>query len=183
MRSIALSALMLLLSADRTLAAETSPVAKLDFMRGVWAGPATGVNRDGSRYSVWQTERVGPMLGGDLLVIEGRGYATDGATAFNAFGVISWNAQSQKYEFRSYAQGRSGTFELELTSDGYRWEVPAGPGAVMRFTATVKGAEWHEVGEHIAPGKPPAKTFEMTLKRVGDTDWPLGKPVPATAGR
>ena len=52
----------------------TEAMAKLSFMRGVWAGHATGTNRDGSRYSVTQTERMGPMLGGDIIVIEGRGY-------------------------------------------------------------------------------------------------------------
>jgi hypothetical protein len=27
-------------------------------------------------------------------------------------------------------------------------------------------------------GKDPVKFFEMNLKRVGDTDWPTGTPVP-----
>jgi hypothetical protein len=60
---------------------------------------------------------------------------------------------------RSYAQGFAGTFELKRTDDGYVWETPAGPGAVMRFTATVKGDTWREVGEYIA------------------ADWPLGTPI------
>jgi hypothetical protein len=158
-------------------------MAKLAFMRGVWVGPASGTTPTGERYEVTQTERMGPMLGGDIIVIEGRGYMKDGTTGFNAFAVASWDPRADRYELRSYAQGYAGTFELKLTADGYTWEVPAGPGAVMRFTATVKGDTWREVGEYVAAGKPPVKSFEMNLKRVGDTDWPLGTPIAPAAAR
>ncbi len=152
-------------------------MVKLSFMRGVWAGSAEGTDRAGP-YKVKQVERVGPMLGGDILVIEGRGYRDDGSTGFNAFAVVSYDPRAQKYEMRSYAQGNAGTFELKLTDHGYVWEVPAGPNAIVRFTATIEGDRWREVGEYIASGQPPRQTVEMDLKKVGDTDWPLGNPVP-----
>ena len=153
------------------------PMAKLGFMRGIWRGLAEGTTPDGHHYTVTQTERMGPMLGGDVVVIEGRGYMADGSTGFNAFAVASYNAQTQKYELRSYAQGYAGTFELVLTADGYTWEVPAGPSAVMRFTATVKDNTWREVGAYVAADKPPVPSFEMNLTRIGDTEWPLGTPI------
>jgi hypothetical protein len=152
-------------------------MAKLSFMRGIWTGPASGTGMDGKPYAVTQTERMGPMLGGDVVVIEGRGYNPDGSTGFNAFAVASYDPRAQKYELRSYAQGMAGTFELRLTPTGYTWEIPAGPGAIVRFTATVTATKWREVGEYIAQGKPPVKTFEMNLTKAGDTDWPLGTPV------
>jgi hypothetical protein len=158
-------------------------MAKLGFMRGVWTGPASGTLPTGERYTVTQTERMGPMLGGDIIVLEGRGYRDDGSTGFNALAIVSWDPRAGKYEIRSYAQGRAGTFELKLTADGYTWEVPAGPGAVMRFTATIQGDTWREVGEYIAGDRPPVQTFEMNLRRVGDTDWPLGTPVPPGAAK
>ncbi len=153
------------------------PMAKLGFMRGIWIGPAEGTLPDGSTYKVMQTERMGPMLGGDIIVIEGRGYKEDGSTGFNAFGVVSFNQVTKKYEMRSYAMGYGGTFELTPTENGYVWEIPAGQGAIMRYTATVKDGHWREVGEYIATGKPPAKVFEMNLEHVSDTHWPLGTPV------
>lgn len=155
---------------------------KLSFMRGVWAGPAAGSNPDGSRYEVHQTERMGPMLGGDIIVVEGRGYKKDGTVAFNAFGVVSWSTQTKKYEIRSYAMGMAGTFDFVPTESGYVWTVPAGR-ATMRYTATVSKDQWKEIGEFVAPGKPAVKTFEMNLKKVSDTDWPEGKPVPSSTGR
>ena len=170
-----------------TVSAQPSPdrakaMARLGFMNGVWAGPASGTRPDGKHYEVTQTERMGPMLGGDIIVVEGRGYLADGSTGFNAFAVVSWVPDSGKYELRSYAQGFAGTFELKPTDDGYVWEIPAGP-VTIRYTATVKDGKWREVGERIMPGQAPVQIFEMNLKRVGDTKWPGENPVPPTAGR
>lgn len=186
MRALALASLLVAAcgGSPKTTAAPTviavtptpslvAPMAKLSFMRGVWRGLATGVTAEGKPYQVTQTEHMGPMLGGDIIVIEGRGYEQDGTTGFNAFAVVSWNEQTQQYEMRSYAQGYAGTFQLTPTDTGYVWEIPAGPDAVIRFTATVTADHWREVGEMIVTGQPPVKTFEMNLDRVGDTDWPL----------
>jgi hypothetical protein len=63
------------------------------------------------------------------------------------------------------------------------WSVPAGPNAMIRFTATVKNNTWREIGEYVAEGGTPKQTFEMNLKRIGDTDWPLGTPVSPQLGR
>lgn len=157
-------------------AAQREAMAKLSRMQGVWVGQASGVNPDRSRYSVTQTERIGPMLDGALLVIEGRGYRADGSTGFNAFAVVSYDPEAAKYEIRSYAQGYAGTFELKPTDTGYVWEVPAGPG-VMRFTADITDTTYHEVGDFVMPGMAPMRSFEMTLTRRGDTDWPAANAV------
>jgi hypothetical protein len=153
------------------------PMAKLAYMRGVWIGKATGTSPDGKPYAVTQTERMGPMLGGDIVVIEGRGYNADGSTGFNAFGVVSYDPRTKRYEIRSYAQGNAGTFEMKLTATGYVWEVPAGGSAVVRFTATITGDHWREVGELVTPGKPGVPMFEMNLTKQGATEWPLGTPI------
>jgi len=157
-------------------AAQREAIAKLSRMQGVWVGQASGINPDQSRYSVTQTERIGPMLDGTILVIEGRGYRADGSTGFNAFAVLSYDPEASKYEIRSYAQGYSGAFELKPTDDGYVWEVPAGPG-VMRYTSDITDTTYHEVGDFIMPGMAPMRAFEMTLTRRGDTDWPAANPV------
>jgi hypothetical protein len=146
-------------------------IAKVDFLRGVWVGPASGTNPGGGRYAVTQTERIGPLLNGTVMVIEGRGYNPDGTTGFNAFAVISWDSEADRYELRSYTSGYSGTFPFTLTDDGYVWETPAGPG-VMRYTAEVTETTLHEVGDFVMPGRPPMRAFEMTLTRRGDSDWP-----------
>jgi hypothetical protein len=48
----------------------------------------------------------------------------------------------------------------------------------IRYAATIKNGVWHEVGTHVVRDREPAQFFEMTLKRIGDTDWPAGGAVP-----
>lgn len=157
--------------------AQRAAIDALDFLDGEWRGEAVLFGPGGTRTSLVQTERVGDLLGGWVKVIEGRGYADDGSTAFNAMAVISWDEAAGRYGFRSWSQGRSGDFRFEPGDDGFRWEVPAGPGAVMRYTATVRDGVWHEVGDYVREGAEPVRSLEMTLRRVGDTAWPAGDAV------
>jgi hypothetical protein len=118
------------------------------------------------------------MLGGTIKVIEGHSYNADGTTGFNAFGIVSWNPQAQAYTLHSYALGYAGDFALKAEADGYSWEVPAGPGTVIRYRATIGGGAWREVGYRVAGAGEPVQVFEMNLKRVGDTGWPAAGAVP-----
>ncbi|MCR9270193.1 MAG: hypothetical protein NXH72_09425 [Hyphomonadaceae bacterium] len=148
----------------------------LSFMFGEWVGPASGFSQQGP-FSLTQTERVGPMLDGDVVVIEGRGYADSGDTVFNAFAVVSPTGADGTWEMRSYTQGRAGTFPFEVTEDGYIWSTPAGPNARMVYTASFNGDTWHQIGVYTPSAGPERQTFEMTLTRTGDSDWPAGDPV------
>ena len=160
------------------LAAQKEAMNVFSAMNGVWRGPAWTIIPGGKKLELTQTERAGPMLDGTLKVVEGRGYLPDGTLGFNAFGVIAYDVRSKKYAMRSWAMGQSGEFAITPTADGYVWERPAGPGATIRYTATVKGDTFSEFGELIAEGRPPTRIFEMNLKRVGDTAWPAGDAVP-----
>ena len=154
------------------LSAQAEALRALASMDGVWRGPATATLPDGSNRTFIQTERIGPFLGGSVRVIEGRGYADDGSIRFNAFGIVSYDVAKRSYSIHSYAQGLQGDFAFRPTADGYAWEIPAGPGATIRYTATIKDGELHEVGDRVVSGREPQRIFDMRLKRVGDTDWP-----------
>lgn len=159
------------------IAEQRTALAKFARMDGVWRGPAWTILPSGERHSITQTERVGLFLDGSIRVVEGRGYEPDGRVGFNAFGVISYSSETKAYRFRSYAQGRYGEFAIVPTDDGYVWELPLSS-MTIRYTATIKDGTFTEVGERIVSGKEPVRMFEMTLTRVGDTDWPTGIPVP-----
>lgn len=153
-----------------------TPLAKLD---GIWRGTATMLDPSGKPIrTLTQTERVGAFLDGTVKVIEGRGYDSNGKVTFNAFAIVSFDPAKQAYNFHSYAQGRSGDFMFKPTADGFTWEIPAGP-MTMRYTTTIKGNTWSEIGERIEPGKPPVRFIEMQLQRIGDSDWPSAGAVPA----
>ena len=162
---------------DQQTGSEAEAPHPLAFMFGEWTGKATGASRDGSIYELRQTERVGTMLDGDVVVIEGRGYDANGETAFNAFAIASPTETPGQWQMRSYMGGRSGTFPMLLTDNGFIWTTPAGPDAKMVYTATFIDGVWKEVGEYRKEGQPARPVFSMELTRKGDTDWPAGNPV------
>ncbi len=159
------------------MAAQREAMRKLEFMDGIWRGPAWTILPTGEKHSITQTERIGPFLDGSVKVLEGRGYEAGGKVTFNAFGTISYSPATKSYTLHSYAMGNAGDFELKLTPTGFIWEIPMGP-TTVRYITTVKDGEWLEVGDRIAPGREPVRFFEMKLKRAGKTDWPAAGAVP-----
>jgi len=159
------------------IASQREAMETLAAMDGVWRGSAWTLLPSGEKHEVTQTERIGPMLDGSIKVIEGRGYATDGTVAFNAFGIVSYDPAGKTYTLHSHAMGNSGDFTLTPNADGYVWEIPAGP-MTIRYTALIKGGTWNEVGDRIVPGQDPVRFFEMNLTRVGDSDWPAAGAIP-----
>jgi hypothetical protein len=159
------------------LETQRQAMARLSFMDGVWRGPAWA-QLPGGRRELTQTERVGPFLGGSVRVVEGRGYEADGRIGFNALGVISFDPATAAFSIRTFAQGQAGVYALTLIDGGVVWEIPAGPGMVIRHTAMIGNGRWHEISELIAEGRPPLRVAELDLRRVGDTGWPAGGAVP-----
>ncbi|MEA3040119.1 MAG: hypothetical protein QOE79_2632 [Sphingomonadales bacterium] len=159
------------------MASEREAMGKLAMLDGAWRGTAWTITPRG-KVEVVHTERVGLMLAGTVRMIEGRSYLPNGTIPFVALGIISFNPGNGSYRMRSYAQGMAGDFAMTVNPDGYAWEVPAGPGAVIRYRATVANGAWKEVGFRVAGSDPPVQIFEMNLKRIGDTRFPVGEPVP-----
>lgn len=159
------------------LDAQREAMKPLAFMDGVWRGNASTLLPTGEKHEVTQTERIGPFLDGTVKVIEGRGYTADGTVSFNALGIVSFDPAKNAYTIHSHAMGRAGDFAMKPAADGFTWEIPAGP-MTIRYTATVKDGTWHEVGDRMLPGKDPVRFFEMTLKRIGDSDWPGAGAIP-----
>jgi len=153
------------------IAAQTEALKAFAMLDGAWRGPASVIQPDGSRLAFIQTERIGPLLGSSIRVIEGRGYDDAGAVRFNAFAIVSFDPATRSYSLHSHALGHVGDFAFVPTGDGYRWEIALGP-TTIRYVATVKDDELYEVGERIVAGREPLRIFEMRLKRVGNVDWP-----------
>ncbi len=153
------------------MAAQKAALAPLSRLDGEWRGTAWIADRTGKRTVLVQTERAGDMLGGTVKVIEGRGFE-DGKPVFNAFAQISYDPDKKTLTMRSYTRGYQGDFPMQATADGFIWTIPAGPNAVIRYTAVVKDGTWVEKGEYVPNGGAGMQFMEINLKRVGDTKWP-----------
>ena len=113
-----------------------------------------------------------------MRVVEGRGYNADGTVGFNALGVISFNPATNAYIISSWAMGNNGVFPFRPTAEGYEWEIPAGPGATIRYSATITADTLREVGFMVRGSALPMQIFEMNLRRVGNSDWPGAGAIP-----
>lgn len=151
------------------LAKQQAAMKALAFLDGVWAGPAEAHERTGT-LKMTQTERVGTLLDGTIRLIEGRAFDQKGKTLFNAFGVISYEVPRSRYVISSYASGYTTTTELKVKPHCFEWEVPAGPGAKMQFTATVQNGTWTEVGDYVPSSGTKQRTFHMTVKRIRNSN-------------
>ena len=156
---------------------QQSAMQALAFLDGEWVRPAEAHERTGT-FRMTQTERVGTLLDGTVRLVEGRAFDKEGKTLFNAFAVISYDVQSSRYVITSYASGYTTATELMVNPDGFEWEVPAGPGAKMHFSAVVKNGTWTEVGDYLGADGAKKRTFQMTVKRSGNSKWPGGTVVP-----
>ncbi|WP_265563280.1 DUF1579 domain-containing protein [Sphingomicrobium arenosum] len=158
-------------TAEALIALQQEKMAVFDWMHGEWRGTATRFERGGPVQMV-QTERVGPMLDGAILVIEGRGYEGEtGALSFNAFGVIHYDVAAQQYRIRTNAMGRGGEFRVEPVENGFDWFIEQGP--PIRYEARLIEGQWIETGYIALPGREEARLIDMRLDRLGDTDWPM----------
>jgi len=152
-------------------AEQREAMARLSWMDGEWVGTAETYAGPGSTRTHPHTERIGPMLGGSIKVIEGRSVGGDGAATFNAFAVISWDDARDRYVMRSYANGQAADFPFQLTPDGFAWAVQANGGEV-RYVTSFRDGEWVEVGDFVMPGREPMRVVELRLRRRGDSTWP-----------
>lgn len=153
------------------LAAQKAALARFAMLDGTWVGTATIAGQDGKPRKLRHTERVGPLLGGTIRLIEGRSYEADGRDAgFNAFAVISPD-ENGGFTFRAYAQGHAQTVPIEATGDGFAWQRVVGP-VTLSYRAVVKDGHWHEEGTMTRAGAAPVTTIVLDLHRTGATDWP-----------
>lgn len=159
-------------------AAQREAMKKLAFLDGRWRGEGWTLDMAGVKRTLTQTERVGTFLDGTVRVIEGRGYDAEGKVEFNALAVVSYHPDRKAYGMRSYAMGFSGDYAFTLTENGFDWTIQSGP-MTRRYSATVKDGVWHEVGFQTFGDGKPVQVLEMTLRRIGDTDWPTAGAVPA----
>lgn len=136
-------------------------ISQLAFMTGTWKGTGWMMGQGGSRSEFDQREDIRFKLDSTLLVVEGTGTA-GGKVVHNAYAILTWNKNEDKYSFRSYLQnGQSGDFPAELLDGKLYWYPSAG---VRYVVWTNEQGQWIEKGE-FKRGDTWMQFFEMTLER------------------
>ncbi|MEZ5961487.1 MAG: hypothetical protein R3C30_13850 [Hyphomonadaceae bacterium] len=151
------------------VAAQHAAMQRLAPLVGRWQGEASLLHPQ--QMTVFQSEDIEFALDGAAIIVRGTGYDTterSGTPVFQALAVISYDDQRSIYEFRSYAMGRATTATGEVLGDGqFRWSINTGGPVRIRYTITVSGDTWNEIGEMSSDGGATwQQTIDMNLHRV-----------------
>jgi hypothetical protein len=157
-------------------------IRRLDFMVGEWTGESWFEMIPGQRQTLQSWELVRPMLGGTVLMVEGRhSLAPGGAGApatkeaaepqvvHEAIAIVSFDPFARTFRFRSWlANGRDGAFEGKAGGRSFTWSMRDPRGADIRHTLVVSEAgDWVEKGEMSEDGGETWRQFmEMQLRKI-----------------
>ena len=148
------------------VALHKAEVAKLSWMVGTWEGD--GWSQRGEVKSEFrQSEKIALKLDGQTLELEGEGHSKADASkvVFRALGVVFYDPYAKGVRLASWTdQGYWAVSPMTVTAKGYSWTIDL-PNNKTRYTATLSGGKWSEIGEWSADGKSWAKFFEMNLTK------------------
>jgi hypothetical protein len=89
------------------LGAQREAMKKLGFLVGKWAGEARVLRGPTESVEMFQTEEAQYRLDGLILVIEGVGRTkSSGQPLLQAFGIVSYDDESETYRLRAFNDGR-----------------------------------------------------------------------------
>ena len=110
-----------------------------------------------------QTEDIQYDLDSTIIVIKGIG-TSNGEIVHDARAIISPADSKNSFDFYSFlSDGRKGKFLMEKEGDIIKWYIDT-EGGEIRYTITLKGDTYHEIGE-FGMGGQWYPFFEMNLIR------------------
>ena len=141
---------------------------ELAFLIGKWSGEARALRGPDHWVDLQQTEEAQFKLDGLILVIEGIGrMKSDGSTVLQAFGILSYDDETNTYHMRAFNDGRFLETEVKLSAADKQlaWGFALGDiktSSIVRITEIGEGTETHE----IAIGSQPSKALlNVTVRR------------------
>ena len=140
------------------IAAQREAMARLAFMDGVWRGPAWTLTPGGppragpDRADRPVPRRLGPGDRGARLCGRRRGRLQ--RVRRGLLRSRQPRLQPDLLGARAIRRPSRSRITDDRLSSGRR---RPGPGAMIRYTATIRDGSWHEIGERIAGGAPPVR--------------------------
>jgi hypothetical protein len=146
--------------------AQRAAMKKLGFLIGKWSGEARILRGAGEVLELHQTEEAQYKLDGLLITIEGVGFnKADGKPALQAFGIISYNDDTQTYCMRAYNDGRYLETEMKLLDqgEGMTWGFALGEIKTSSVLRINKKGQWTESAETTVGSQPARNFLQLTV--------------------
>ena len=149
------------------LEAQRAAMKRLSFLVGTWIGEAQVLRAPGQTVQLVQSEEAQFKLGGLILVIEGIGKTSEGATVLQAFGVISYEDDRNAYRMRAFNDGRFLETEVTLLDEGkgMSWGFALGEVRTKSVLRINERDEWTEMHEINIGSQPTKKLMEVVVRR------------------
>ena len=153
---------------------QVEEMKKVQWLAGKWEGEGWMMFGPEEKHTFFQTETVTSKLNGLLLVIEGLG--TVGASVeeeskiiHNAFAVLSFDSENQRFVMRAHKAGGAFT-EADAKEDDngdFIWGFSHPYAGELRFTIRQNDkGQWYEMGEVSSDdGNTWFQNFEMLLNK------------------
>jgi hypothetical protein len=148
--------------------AQRAALKKLDFLVGKWSEEARVQGGPGEPLELIQTEEAQYKLDGLILIIEGIGKTKgEGKVALQAFGVVSYDDETETYHMRAYNDGRYLETEVKLSEDGQgiTWGFALGEFKTSSVLRINEKGEWTERTELAIWSQPPRRLMDLTVSR------------------
>ena len=149
------------------LQAQREAMQKLAFLTGKWVGEAHLLRGPTEFVELVQTEEAEYKLDGLILVIEGVGKTASGnQPLLQAFGIISYDDESETYHLRAFNDGRFLETEVKLLEQGkgLTWGFVLGEITTKSVLRINERGEWTEFAEIFVGSQSPKKLLELTVR-------------------
>ena len=143
----------------------------LNFLAGEWQGEGWISFGPNQTHQFNETEKIQYKLDGSILMIEGKGIDKNSSPElqkiiYNAFAIINYDNQSNKYLIRAYkSNGQFVDADVEVGENSLVWGFEISQGKVKYIIKINEKGQWYEVGEFSRDGESWFKNFEMTLTK------------------
>ena len=149
---------------------QVNEMKKVQWLAGKWEGQGWMMFGPEEKHTFSQTETVTSKLNGILLVIEGLGTDGESNIIHNAFAVLSFDSENQRYVMRAHkADGAFTEADALVDNNGdFIWGFNHPYAGELRFTIRQNNkGQWYEIGEASSDdGNSWFQNFEMLLNKV-----------------
>ena len=166
---------LLILSINPTFAQyidslQVNEMKKVQWLAGNWEGEGWMMFGQEEKHTFSQTETVTSKLNGLLLAIEGLGIVGESKIIHNAFAVLSFDSENQRFVMRAHKSNGAFTEADALVDDNgdLIWGFNHPYAGELRFTIKQNDkGQWYEIGEVSSDGGNSwFQNFELLLNKL-----------------